>query len=119
MLTTIIPYSRTDSDRRDGDEPVKLVYPVPQTWTQWLLSDDGWADYVVRYGLQAVEVPELENWRLPMYPTPKIGYNGTGEHRWNTGLSTDSKICHPNWDQYYLDGIPKEDRVFKNPTWDL
>jgi hypothetical protein len=53
-----------------------------------------------------------------MYPITKIGYNGTGEHRWNTGLSTNSTICVPNWEQFYLDGIPEEERVFKNPTWD-
>jgi hypothetical protein len=108
-----------DSDRRDDDDqPVKLVYPVPQAWTQWLLSDDCWAEHVARYGLQTIKVPKLENRRLPMYPIAKIGNNGTGEHRWNTGSNTSSKECVPNWDRFYLDGIPAKDYVFINPTWD-
>jgi hypothetical protein len=111
-------YDTMDSDRRDDDEPVRLVYPVPQAWPQWLFTDNCWVDYVVRYGLQSIKIPKHDKWGVPMYPGAKIGYHGTGEHRWNTGPSTGCEDRLPNWEVYYLDGIPEGESVFDNPTWD-
>lgn len=111
-------YSIVDSDRKEGDEVRHRVYPIPQAWTQWLFSDDLWTDQVVRFGLQVIKVPKPKEWEIVMYPYGRLGHHSTGEDRWNTAPSTDNKIWQPTWDEYYLDGIPEENWLWKQAKWD-
>ncbi|KAI4780824.1 hypothetical protein E4T52_04279 [Aureobasidium sp. EXF-3400] len=113
-----LAYSTMDSDRKEDDEVPHRYYPVPQAWTQWLFSEDLWTDQVIRFGLRVIKVPKPREWEVVRLPCGRIGYNNTGEDRWNTAPSTDNKTWLPTWDEFYLEGVPKEEWVWKQPKWD-
>jgi hypothetical protein len=110
-----------DSDRTGVervDFPPNYIYPVPQVWTQWLFSDDCWQDRVRRYGLRVIEVHKLESWEMPTRFHGSLGRHSTGEERWNNGEDKEDLKRWPNWDNFYLDGIPREERIYKRPKWE-
>jgi hypothetical protein len=112
-------YSTMESDDQDDeDEEIDRLYPVPQAWTQWLFSDDLWTDQVYRYGLRIIKVPKIEKWEIRRYPYGELGYYKTGEERWNTGENPDNEDLQPNWNEFYIDGIPKEEQKYKALRWD-
>lgn len=115
-------YVTMDSDRKDDEDPgPKRIYPVPQAWTQWLFSDDLWTDQILRYGLRAIKVPKIKKWEILDNFYGDRGFNKTGEERWNTGENMDDKDWKewmPNWDEFYLDGLPDGERVYKRPKWE-
>jgi hypothetical protein len=113
-----LAYSTMDSDRKEDDEVPHRYYPVPQAWTQWLFSEDLWTDQVIRFGLRVIKVPKPREWEVVRLPCGRIGYNNTGEDRWNTAPSTDNETWLPTWDEFYLEGVPKEEWVWKQPKWD-
>ncbi|KAI4743497.1 hypothetical protein E4T50_06100 [Aureobasidium sp. EXF-12298] len=111
-------YSTMDSDRKEGDEVRQREYPIPQAWTQWLFSGDLWADQVIRFGLRVIKVPKPKEWEIPAYKYGRLGRYCTGEDRWNIAPNTENKTWLPNWDEWYLEGVPKEEWVWKQPKWE-
>lgn len=106
----------TEGDR----EPVRQ-YPVPQAWTQWMFSDDLWTNHILRFGLEAVKVPKILKWEVRRHDYGELGYHETGEERWNTGedmAQRDWQDYAPNWDEFFLDGIPKADQIYNGTKWE-
>jgi len=101
-------------------EPVR-EYPVPQAWTQWLFSDDLWTNHVLRFGLEAIKVPKIYEWEVRRHNYGEIGLNRSGEERWSTGENMDDRDradWAPNWDEFYIEGIPEQDRIYTGAKWE-
>lgn len=118
-------YKVKDQDRigiKAEDIEPDRQYPVPQAWTQWLFSDDLWENHILRFGLEAIKVPLTSKWEVLRHNYGTLGYNRTGEERWNTGENFDDRDWDywlPAWDVFSMGGIPEKDQVYKGPPrWD-
>jgi hypothetical protein len=87
-----------------------------------MFSDELWTDQVHRYGLRIIKVPKIEKWEIRRYPCGALGNYKTGEERWNTGENSGNNSgnedLRPNWDEFYIDGIPEEEQIYKTPKWE-